>query len=81
MRSALLIILFCVIGACAGCSYPTDFILVNSSSEPLQVTDTIAQTGIDPLVATGVVTPATLEVSELSGRHSAEIVSKRSFLA
>ena len=68
MRNALLIMLFCVTIACAGCSYSTDFIVVNSSSALLQVTYTIVETGIDPLRATGVITPATLDVSELSGR-------------
>jgi hypothetical protein len=52
-----------------GCSFSTDYVIVNSSSATVQVIYTIAPTSIDPLVATGVNIPAMLPVSELSGRE------------
>ena len=52
----------------AGCSYSTDYVVVNSSGAPVRVTYTIAPTTIDPLVATGVV-PSMLPTSELNGRE------------
>ena len=69
MNRLLLIPLFCALCVCAGCSYSTDFVVVNSSSEPLHVTYTIAESGIDPLLTTGVGTPAILALTELSGRE------------
>jgi hypothetical protein len=52
-----------------GCSFSTDYVIVNSSGGAVQVTYTIAPTSIDPLAATGVGIPAMLPTSELNGRE------------
>src|SRR5258708_3629116 len=52
-----------------GCSFSTDYVVVNSSSAPVQVVYTIAPTSIDPLAATGVGIPAMLPTSALTGRE------------
>jgi hypothetical protein len=69
MRSVLVILLLLFIGMSVGCSFSTDFVVVNASSQPVQVTYTIAPTTIDLLAATGVGTPAILPVSELRERE------------
>jgi hypothetical protein len=50
----------------AGCSYRTDYVVVNSSRAPVQVTYTIAPTTIDPLAG---VVPSMLPTTELNGRE------------
>ena len=55
--------------ACAGCSFSTDFIVVNASEKPLLVTYTIGSTDINPLAETGVGTPAVLPIAELRVRE------------
>ena len=69
MRRLLLIVSFCLLSTCAGCSFSTKFIVVNASEKPLLVTYTIGPTGINPLVATGVGTPAILPIGEFTGRE------------
>jgi len=69
LRRLLLIVSLGLLSAFAGCTYSTDFIVVNASEKPLLVTYTIRPTGIDPLVATGVRTPAELPIAELRGRE------------
>ena len=69
MRRLLLIATFCLILVYAGCSFSTDFIVVNASEKPLLVTYTIGSTGSNPLLETGVGTPAVLPVAELSERE------------
>jgi hypothetical protein len=54
---------------CGGCSFSTDYVIVNASNAPAQVTYIIAPTSIDPLLATGINLPAMLPVAELSGRE------------
>lgn len=68
MRRALLLLIFLLACFSAGCSFSTDYVVVNSSGERLEVTYTIAPTSIDPLAATGVGIPAMLPTSELKGR-------------
>jgi hypothetical protein len=64
----------------AGCSFPTDYVIVNSSGAPVQVTYTIAPTNIDPLAATGVNIPAMLPVSQLSGNREWRKLSATEFV-
>lgn len=68
-RRFLLIVSLCLLLACAGCSYSTDFIVVNASEQPLLVTYTIRTTSSDPLAETGNGTPAVLPIAELSERE------------
>jgi hypothetical protein len=63
----------------AGCSFGTDYVIVNSSGAPLQVTYTIAPTSIDPLAAIGVNIPAMLPASQLSGRREWRKLSQTEF--
>ena len=69
MRRSLIVSVLALVSLYGGCSYSTDYVIVNSSGAPVQVTYTIAPTTIDPLVATGVGIPAILPVSELNGRQ------------
>ena len=69
MRRLLLIVSLCLMLACAGCSFSTDFIVVNASEKPLLVTYTIRSTSSNPLMETGVGTPAVLPIDELSERE------------
>lgn len=69
MRRASLLLVILVSLFLGGCSFSTDYVVVNSSSAPVQVIYIIAQTSIDPLVATGVGIPAMLPASELTGRE------------
>jgi hypothetical protein len=64
MRHALLLLLVLASSFLSGCSFWTDYVIVNSSGGPVQVTYTIAPTGIDPLAA-GVGIPAMLPTSQL----------------
>jgi hypothetical protein len=68
MRHSIIVSIVILASFHSGCSYSTDYVIVNSSGAPVQVTYTIAPTTIDPLVATGVV-PSTLPTSELNGRE------------
>lgn len=68
MRRALLILLLLFTASFAGCSFSMDYVVVNASGNIVNVTYTIGPTGIDPLAATGIGVPATLDLSELSGR-------------
>lgn len=45
-----------------------DYVVINASGNTVNVTYTIGPTGIDPLAATGIGVPATLYLSEISGR-------------
>jgi hypothetical protein len=65
MRRALIIFILLQAYCLGGCSFSTDYVIVNSSSGPLEVTYTIAPTSIDPLAATGVGIPALLPTSKL----------------
>jgi hypothetical protein len=69
MRRAFLLLIVLTASFSGGCSFSTDYVVVNSSSAPVQVVYTIAPTGIDPLVATGVRIPAMLPTSALTGRE------------
>jgi hypothetical protein len=69
MRRALTLSIVMLTAFYGGCSYSTDYVIVNSSNARAQVTYTIAPTTIDPLVATGVDIPAMLPVSQLNGRE------------
>ena len=69
MRRASLLLILLTASFSSGCSFSTDYVIVNSSGTPVQVTYTIAPTGIDPLAATGGGTPAMLPTSELNGRE------------
>lgn len=72
MHRTLILPLLLFASFCCGCSYSTDYVIVNSSGAPAQVTYTIAPTTIDPFVATGA-EPAILPVSELKGREWREL--------
>jgi hypothetical protein len=69
MRRALLLLILLQACFLTGCSFPTDYVIVNASAGPLEVTYTIAPTSIDPLAATGVGIPAMLPTSKLQGRR------------
>lgn len=69
IRRLLLIVSLGIVLACVGCSFSTDFIVVNASEKPLLVTYTIRSTASNPLVETGIGTPAVLPIAELSGRE------------
>ena len=69
MRCLALLLIILALAFLGGCSFSTDYVVVNSSSASVQVIYTIAQTSIDPLVAAGVGTPAMLPASELNGRE------------
>jgi hypothetical protein len=73
-RVLLLSIVFLAL-LCSGCSYATDYVIVNSSGAPVQVTYTIAATTLDPLATTGVGLPAMLPVSQLGGREWRKLVA------
>ena len=51
----------------AACSFSTDFVVINASGHPIEITYKIGDTGIDPLSA--VSPPATLPASELGPRE------------
>jgi hypothetical protein len=68
MRRWLILPILLFASLYCGCSYSTDYVIVNSSGAPAQVTYTIAPTTVDPFVATGA-DPAMLPVSELKGRE------------
>jgi hypothetical protein len=55
----------------AACSFSTDFVVVNASEQPIEITYKIGETGVDPLVVTG--KPATLPASQLSSREWQEL--------
>lgn len=69
MRRLLLIVSLCLLLASAGCTFSTDFIVVNASEKALLVTYTIGSTDINPLAEAGVGTPAVLPIAELSERE------------
>lgn len=69
MRRLLLIVSLGLLLACAGCSYSTDFIVVNASEKPLLVTYTIRSSDIGPILHAGIGTPAVLPIAELSERE------------
>ena len=69
MRPAFLLLIVLAASFLGGCSFSTDYVIVNSSGGPVQVTYTIAPTSIDPLAATGVGIPAMLPTSQLNGRE------------
>ncbi|HEY2960857.1 MAG TPA: hypothetical protein VGJ37_00450 [Pyrinomonadaceae bacterium] len=68
-RRLLLIILVSYLPFLSGCSFSTDYVIVNSSPAPVRVTYLIGRSGIDPLTATGVNVPAMLPVAELTERQ------------
>jgi hypothetical protein len=68
IRRTLLLLIVLASLSSGGCSFSTDYVVVNSSGGPLQVNYTIAPTSIDPLAATGVGIPAMLPTSELNGK-------------
>ncbi len=69
MRRTFLLLIAVMSSCLGGCSYSTDYVIVNLSGAPVQVSYTIAPTGIDPLAATGIGIPAMLPTSQLSGRE------------
>ena len=69
MRRALLVLILLQAYFLAGCSFSTEYVIVNASGGTLEVTYTIAPTGIDPLATTGVGIPAILPTSKLMGRE------------
>jgi hypothetical protein len=79
MRRAFLSLIVLASSFLGGCSFSTDYVIVNSSEEPVQVTYTIAPTSIDPLAATGVGIPAMLPTSQLYGRREWHKLSAAEF--
>jgi hypothetical protein len=69
MKRASMFLVILMATMLSGCSYSIDYVVVNTSGAPVQVTYTIAETTIDPLIAVGPGTPAMLPVSELSDRE------------
>ena len=69
MKRPLTLLIIVMASLIGGCSFSTDYVVVNSSGALVQVTYTIAPTTIAPLAATGVGIPAMLPESELSGRE------------
>lgn len=69
MRRTFLLLIVLASSFSGGCSFSTDYVVVNSSSAAVQVIYTIAPTSIDPLAATGVGIPAMLPTSALTGRE------------
>lgn len=68
MRGLLIIFLLCVVCICAGCSFATDFVVLNRSDQPLLVRYTIIESSFDPRRLTMPGTPAVLDFAELRGR-------------
>ena len=68
MRGALLVFILCAACVCAGCSFSSDFVILNNSDQPVQVTYTLAESGSDVPSITGTGTPAVLDVDDLRGR-------------
>lgn len=69
MQRTPLVLLLIFTVCFAACSFSMDYAVVNASENTVTVTYTIAPTGIDPLVATGIGVPAILSVSEITGRE------------
>jgi hypothetical protein len=75
MKRAILILLLTFVVLFVACSFSMDYVVVNASGVTINVTYTIAPTGVDPLAATGVGVPAMLSVSEISQRKSRPLAS------
>jgi len=69
MRQSVTALILVLTSLTGGCSFSTDYVIVNSSGASVQIIYTIAPTSIDPLAATGVGIPAMLPASQLSGRE------------
>jgi hypothetical protein len=80
VNRVLILLIAIVASFFGGCSFGTDYVIVNTSGASLQVTYIIAPTSIDPLAATGVITPAVLPVSQLSGHREWRKLSGTEFV-
>lgn len=66
---AALLLLFAL--TMTACSFSTDFVVVNSSDQPIEIRYRIGKTGIEPLAVTR--TPAVLSASQISSREWQEL--------
>ena len=71
MRYTILAALLLFVLVLAGCSFSTDFVVINASQQSIQVRYTIGETGMEPLVQAG--KPATMPASELGPRDWQEL--------
>ncbi len=73
MRYVFTVLLLLCALTLAACSFSTDFVVINASGQPIEITYKIGETGVDPLAVTR--RPATLPASLLSSREWQELPS------
>ena len=71
MRYTFTVLLLLFALTLSACSFSTDFVVINASGQPIEVTYKIGEVGGDPLLVTR--KPATLPASQISSREWREL--------